>query len=187
MDSPGDRSRAGLRWLDSFPDTNAAEGPLYEGEPMFAPMCSSDEPVSGEREPASSDADVDRPDRVRPNLVPGHLNLALVVGQMAADPQHRVLPSGDRVTTFSLTVRTDGRATTSVPVAWVGAPKRVDRWTAGRDVAVLGRIVRRFYRSGSSTGSATEVVVSFGEAVGTKGVRRLFDRARTQVVAALPG
>lgn len=87
-------------------------------------------------------------------------NCALVVGELVAPPATRTLPSGVTLLSFSLTVRTEGERTTSVPAVWYDPPKRALGWQAGEMVAASGCVVRRFYQVAGATGSATEVNVS---------------------------
>jgi single-strand DNA-binding protein len=83
---------------------------------------------------------------------------------LSRDPEHRQLPSGDRLAALEVTVRPDaaeGAArpkAESVPVAWFDPPRAVARLAAGDDVVVVGRVRRRFYRAGGATVSRTEVV-----------------------------
>lgn len=100
----------------------------------------------------------DRPD-------PLVANLAFVAGEMVTDPERRTLPGGTELISFSLTVRRDGHATTSVPIVWYDPPKRVDRWKPGAQIAAVGPVVRRFYRAGGVTASRTEVNVERAELV----------------------
>ncbi len=83
-------------------------------------------------------------------------NLAVVLGRLSSDPAERVLPSGTRLTNYEVTVSSaDGPAET-VPVVLfdVLGPKVA----AGDGVLVVGRVRRRFFRSGGVTVSRTEVV-----------------------------
>jgi len=91
-------------------------------------------------------------------------NLALVVGELATDPEFRVLPGGTELLSFSVTVRQPGEATTSVPLTWFDPPGRTRRWKVGAQIVAVGRVVRRFYKAGATTGSRTDVVVHQAEA-----------------------
>lgn len=91
------------------------------------------------------------------------LNQATIVGELVREPTTRVLKSGMAAVSFSLTVRLPGRASTSVPVVWYDPPARIERWQVGDIIVVLGSVTRRFFRSGGSLASATEVVVERGE------------------------
>ena len=96
------------------------------------------------------------------------VNVVVVAGRVAAEPVERTLPSGQRLTEFRVTVDAEGRRELPLPVVvWHG--EGVCELGPGleRDdpVLVCGRLVRRFYRSGSGARSLTEVVA--------KSVRRL--------------
>lgn len=111
-------------------------------------------------------------------------NQAVVAGTVSAEPQRRELPSGSVAVSMSVRVRNVGQPTTSVPVVWYDPPKRMQRWVAGDDVVLRGRIVRRFFRGAGGLGSSTELVVEAGE------LRRhrakavaLVDRATDQLAA----
>ena len=89
-----------------------------------------------------------------------HLNEVRLVGRVSADPEHRVLPSGDELWTFRLVVdrppdtaqRT--RVDTLDCAAWTARSRRsVSRWSAGDLVEVRGRVRRRFYTAGATTAS----------------------------------
>ncbi len=86
------------------------------------------------------------------------MNVTVVTGHLSRPPEHRVLPSGDELVAFEVTVpRVDARAE-SVPVVWLGAPVGAAHLAAGEEVLVVGRVRRRFYRSGGATQSRTEIV-----------------------------
>ena len=72
----------------------------------------------------------------------------------------RALPSGDEVLALEVTVRPEGRPAESVPVAWTGAPAAAERWAAGEEILVVGRVRRRFFRAGGATQSRTEVAAT---------------------------
>lgn len=87
-------------------------------------------------------------------------NIVAVRGLLSRPTDERVLPAtGDRVVGLELTVRRDGvdKAET-VPVAWWNPPAAVAGWEVGDEVVVVGHVARRFFRSGGSTQSRTEVV-----------------------------
>jgi single-strand DNA-binding protein len=86
------------------------------------------------------------------------LNLAVVEGRLSRSPQERILPSGDRLVSFEVSVQRTPRPTESVPVAWPKAPLRVTQLEPGTHVLVLGRVRRRFFRAAGFTQSRTEVV-----------------------------
>lgn len=90
------------------------------------------------------------------------INLAAVRGTMTNEPVQRDLADGTTIVQFDVNtnVERDGhRANVSVPVAWRNpSPSAVDALVVGDDVVIVGRIERRFFRSGGSTQSRTELV-----------------------------
>jgi single-strand DNA-binding protein len=86
------------------------------------------------------------------------MNVVVIRGTLSKLPALRVLPSGDRLGSFEVTVRfQDGRVET-VPVVWFGVPDGALALGPGEDIVVVGRVRRRFYRAGGATCSRTEVV-----------------------------
>ena len=85
-------------------------------------------------------------------------NVVALVGRLTRPAEERELPSGDRLLGLDLTVdRPDDKAE-SVPVVWPAGPASVLDWQPGELIVVVGRVRRRFFRSGGSTQSRTEVV-----------------------------
>lgn len=86
------------------------------------------------------------------------MNITVVTGRLSRSPERRVLSSGVEHVGFEVTVAgPEGRAE-SVPVVWPGAPAAVSGLAAGDEVVVVGRVRRRFFRTGGATQSRTEVV-----------------------------
>jgi single-strand DNA-binding protein len=85
------------------------------------------------------------------------MNLAVLRGHLSRAPESRLLPSGDELVAYEVTVREPDERTASVPVVWV-APRAVPRLDRGDEVVVVGRVRRRFFRAGGATASRTEVV-----------------------------
>lgn len=102
----------------------------------------------------------------------GACNEVHLRGRLAADPEERELPSGDRLAVCRLVVQRElvrtlpsGRRSPSVDVidlaGWTPRSRRSMRaWREGDEVAVVGALRRRFYRAGSQTASRVEVEVS---------------------------
>jgi single-strand DNA-binding protein len=83
-----------------------------------------------------------------------NINIVVLVGEVTSPPVSRELPSGAVVSTFDIaTVTNSGRV--SVPVSLEG---ETDIAVVGAEVCVVGIVRRRFFRSGASVASRTEVV-----------------------------
>ena len=85
-------------------------------------------------------------------------NQVTLTGRISADPESRVLPSGDEVVSFRLVVRRSSAARrrskqvvdTIECSAWTAALRRsVSRLPAGTEVTVRGELRRRFSRGGA--------------------------------------
>lgn len=88
------------------------------------------------------------------------MNVVVVQGKLARDPEERTLRDGGRVVAYEVTTRDDeGRART-VPVAWRDPGSGVPVVAAGDDVTVVGEVARRFWRAGRATASRTEVAAT---------------------------
>jgi single-strand DNA-binding protein len=86
------------------------------------------------------------------------MNVVALHGTLARAPEERALPSGDRLVGYEVTVRRPGARAETVPVVWPTAPPGAMGHEAGDAVIVVGRVRRRFFRTGGATGSRTEVV-----------------------------
>lgn len=89
--------------------------------------------------------------------VPTGANIAILRGLIRREPDARVLPSGDEVLSIELSVRDGDRSADTVPVIWQNPPTSAFKLAEGDDVVVVGRVRRRFFRSGGATSSRTEV------------------------------
>jgi single-strand DNA-binding protein len=89
------------------------------------------------------------------------LNLCVVRGECSAPAEVRLLASGARLASLSVRVRAPGGPATSVPVVvWDPPPRTEDalrNLCEGDEVVAVGRVVRRFFRSGAGTASRVEV------------------------------
>ena len=112
------------------------------------------------------------------------MNVAIVRGSLSRAPEVRALPSGDEVASLEVTVPAHEalERAESVPVSVADPPGWVRALEAGDEVAVLGRVRRRFFRAGASTQSRTEVVA---ERVVPGGQRRRVDALLTAAEARL--
>ncbi len=95
------------------------------------------------------------------------LNVVVLSGSARTDPTTTVLDDGTVRVAFDLVT---GPGASSVPVTWTGKVSRAPRVTAGRSLAVVGRVRRHFYRANGSLVTRTDVLAS-GVAV-TPGKRR---------------
>ena len=95
-------------------------------------------------------------------------NRVHLAGRVSADPETRVLPSGDEVVSFRLIVRRSAAALrrskqvvdTIECTAWSSAMRRtVSRLEAGVEVEVTGALRRRFTRGGGGAISFVTVEV----------------------------
>lgn len=94
-------------------------------------------------------------------------NTVFLRGRLAADPVARVLPSGDELLSFRLTVPRPARPTTRTRVDSIDcatsvtrARRCLERATPGDLVEVTGTLQRRFWRSAAGLGSRYEVQVA---------------------------
>src|SRR5688572_13056853 len=86
------------------------------------------------------------------------MNVVTVFGKLSRPAEERTLPSGDRLVQLELTVARTGQRAESVPVVCFDAPATVAGLDVGEEVLVVGRVRRRFFRTGGGTQSRTEVV-----------------------------
>ncbi|MBO0730235.1 MAG: hypothetical protein J2P57_13325 [Acidimicrobiaceae bacterium] len=106
------------------------------------------------------------------------MNLVVLQGRLARPAEQRLLPSGTRLVSIEITVpgppgpdqrggarsgsavpksRRPARAE-SAPVVWFDAPGWAGDLDADTEVLVIGRVRRRFFRTGDATQSRVEVV-----------------------------
>lgn len=85
-------------------------------------------------------------------------NVVVLVGRLARPPEVRLLPSGDRLVAYEVTVEREGERAETVPVVWLSAPTRAEEIAVDEMVTVVGRVRRRFFKAGGATQSRTEVV-----------------------------
>lgn len=116
------------------------------------------------------------------------INLVVLQGVLARPAQEVQLPSGDRLVSLEVTVRRDGGPAEPVPVQWPDAPSWASMLDTGAEVAVLGRVRRRFFRAGGITQSRTEVVASRMARTSARAkVRGLVDEAVERLEQELAG
>ena len=85
-------------------------------------------------------------------------NVVVLIGRLARPAEARQLPSGDRMVAYEVTVDRPGERAETVQVVWVGAPASAADHDVDERMVVVGRVRRRFFRTGAGTQSRTEVV-----------------------------
>ena len=125
-----------------------------------SPSCSSSPTRSSQPAPPTS-----APTSPPPEVPPPGTNVVVLRGVLSRDPERRELPSGDLLAALEVTIRPEAAdaggarpRAESVPVAWFDPPAALARMAAGDEVVVVGRVRRRFFRTGAATLSRTEVV-----------------------------
>ncbi|MGI8777422.1 MAG: single-stranded DNA-binding protein [Acidimicrobiales bacterium] len=115
-------------------------------------------------------------------------NMVALIGRLARPAEARVLPSGDRLVAYQVTVPRPGERAECVPVVWPGAPASAADHDVDETVVVIGRVRRRFYRAGGSTQSRTEVVADVVVPTRhTKRARAALDGVRLRLDELLAG
>ena len=111
------------------------------------------------------------------------VNCVVLRGTVSSTPEVRELSSGKVITSFNLSTTT-GFGTWSVPVSVEGTV--VDGVVEGVDVVVVGGVRRRFFRTGGSVQSRTEVSASRVVASRKRATaRRVVDTMFDDVLAVL--
>ena len=88
------------------------------------------------------------------------MNLSVATGHLTRPPERRTLPSGEELVSYDLGVTGPGDRVESVPVAWPSPPSSAADLGEGDAVLVVGRVRRRFFRTGGATQSRTELVAA---------------------------
>ncbi|MFT5026555.1 MAG: single-strand DNA-binding protein [Ilumatobacter sp.] len=117
-----------------------------------------------------------------------NINLAVIRGTIINDAIVRALPAGTDVAQFDVSTSIESKGRTvnaSVPVALHQPSSAVlATLVSGADVAVVGRVERRFFRSGGITQSRTELIAErVVPARRTQTVRSLFAQAAELLTA----
>jgi single-strand DNA-binding protein len=87
------------------------------------------------------------------------MNVAVVRGRLSRPSEERMLPSGDRMVTYEVTIPSaDDQPAESVPVVWFAAPASAADMDVDTEVVAVGRVRRRFFKAGGGTASRTELV-----------------------------
>ena len=103
-----------------------------------------------------------------------HRNEVVLVGRITSPATERVLPSGDMITSWRITIDRDGDGRDVVDcTAWSARLQRSSlTWQKGDVVEISGAIRRRFWRAGAGLGSATEVEVQSAKRVSATASRQ---------------
>ena len=80
------------------------------------------------------------------------VNLAVVRGICSSPAEVRELPSGTTLVLLQVTTRHGEEAAISVPVVAWDPPGSVSEFDVGDEVVAVGRVRRRFFRTGAGTG-----------------------------------
>ncbi len=88
------------------------------------------------------------------------MNVVVIRGLLSSPPVWRDLPSGSAAVALEVTTEDDDGLKSSVPVTMVDPRRRneIESLSTGDEVTVIGRVRRRFFRTGAGTASRTEVV-----------------------------
>lgn len=114
-------------------------------------------------------------------------NVVVLIGRLARPAEARELPSGDRLVAYEVTVERPGERAETVPVVWMGAPASAADHDVDERMVVVGRVRRRFFRTGAGTQSRTEVVAeAVVNARHTKRVATALERAQARLAEARP-
>ena len=112
------------------------------------------------------------------------MNLAVVIGTLSSEPRRRDLPSGSVLVSYEVTTEEPDRRCT-VPVVWFD-PARPPSLADGDEVVVVGRVRRRFFRSGGSTVSRTEVEARVVARAGSRRADRALAAAHETLGESVP-
>jgi single-strand DNA-binding protein len=91
-----------------------------------------------------------------------HHNEVALVGRVTGPAAERVLPSGDTISSWRITIDRDNGSGHDVVTctAWTARlRKSAGSWQKGDVVEIVGALRSRYWRSGAGLGSATEVEV----------------------------
>jgi single-strand DNA-binding protein len=87
------------------------------------------------------------------------MNIAVVMGRLSRPAESRLLESGSVLVSLQVTVDArPGVGAETVPVVCFDPPAAAGVLDVGDPVLVVGRVRRRFFQSGGTTQSRTEVV-----------------------------
>lgn len=104
------------------------------------------------------------------------LNISLVVGTVNRMPETRTTPNGS-IWTCNLTVTRPDERSEIVPVIWFDGPGWLGNINEGDELAVVGRIRKRFYQSSHGLQTRTELIIEKGYKATFANVSKLRDGA----------
>jgi single-strand DNA-binding protein len=114
------------------------------------------------------------------------MNIVVLQGTLSRPPEIRSTPKGD-VISYEVTTRPGEGPAVTAPVAWFEPPKAAYGLDQGDAVTVVGQVRRRFFRSGGSTQSRTEVVAELVVSSRRKTqVATAFERVCAELEGAAP-
>lgn len=105
------------------------------------------------------------------------LNISVVVGTINRLPETRTNQSGDLVWSCDLTVTRPEERSEIVPIIWFDGPDWLINIKEGDELAVIGRVRKRFYQSNYGLQSRTELIVEKGYKATFANISKLRDRA----------
>ena len=112
------------------------------------------------------------------------MNVVVLWGRLTRPAALRSLPSGDQLVELEVSVPNEGGRAETAPVVWPDAPAVAATFDVDQEVLVVGRVRRRFFRSGGSTQSRTEVVADVVVPAGqARRVKAALSRAVTRLEA----
>jgi single-strand DNA-binding protein len=110
-----------------------------------------------------------------------HRNEVVLVGRITSPPAERVLPSGDPICSWRITIDRGGDAGFDVVdcTAWTARNRRsAAAWDKGDVVEITGALRRRFYRAGGGVASACDVEVRTARRLHRRGTATEVTRPR---------
>lgn len=111
-------------------------------------------------------------------------NVVVLRGRLTRPAAVRSLPSGDELVELEVSIPREGERAESAPVVWADAPAAARELDVDEEVLVVGRVRRRFFRSGGATQSRTEVVAeAVVPAAQTRRARTVLGRALARLEA----
>jgi len=86
------------------------------------------------------------------------MNVCILGGRLTRPPEQRAVGDGRSLVIYEVAVDRPGGGSETVPVVWEEAPAVAVDLDVDAEVVVVGRVRRRWFRSGGATQSRTEVV-----------------------------